>query len=174
MPSQRAGTNPRCAAFLVSGVLDVREFVLTLCGKNANHDYNPEHFDRLVFSPRSPIIATAESAPLPTVAVELDAYETRGGRRCVVADLARYNVNNAWKAGLEWVGSSTPTPYSHQGRRIEMSANVRFAVSRFDAAARNPAATRSWLSREIAQGSSSPRTFRIRPKYRERIRTQTS
>ena len=142
---------PRCAALLVSGVLDVREFVLTLCGKNANYDYNLEHFDRLVFSPRSPIIATAESAPLPTVAVELDAYETRGEfDRCVVADLARYNVNNAWKAGLEWVGSSTPTPYSHQGRRIEMSANVRFAVSRFDAAARNPAATRSWLSREIA------------------------
>ncbi|MAQ22633.1 MAG: hypothetical protein CMK83_00275 [Pseudomonadales bacterium] len=157
---------PRCAALLVSGVLDVREFVLTLCGKNANYDYNLEHFDRLVFSPRPPVLAVAASAhrgsrngypfargsaPLPTVSVELDAYETRGEfDRCVVADLARYNANNAWKAGLDWVGSSTPTPYSHQGRRIEMSANVRFAASRFDMVARNPAATRSCLSREIA------------------------
>ena len=156
---QRGWLDPRCASLLVSAVLNVREFVLTLCGKNANYDYNLEHFDRLVFHPKPMSRQTWRggappfepgSAPLPFVNVDLGAYETRAEfDRCIVADLARYNLNNAWKPGLAWAGS-TPAPYSHQGRRVELSANVRFATNRFDASASNPGATRSFLSREIA------------------------
>lgn len=158
--AQNGWLEPRCPNLLVSAVLNVREFVLTFCGKNANYDYNLEHFDRLVFHPKPMSRQTWRggespfepgSAPLPFVNVDLVAYETRAEfDRCIVADLARYNLNNTWKPGLDWAGSSAPQPYSHQGSRVEMSANVRFATNRFDESTSNPVATRSFLSREIA------------------------
>jgi len=144
----------RCEFQLVTAVLDVREFVLTLCGKNANYDYNLEHFDRLVFHPRSAKRGQARGY-LPTVSVELAAYCTkRHYDRQIVAELARYNSQNTWKNEANVYNE----PYTHQRVRRERSADVRFAVSRFDDAATQVGATRGFLSREIHLIVSTPCT----------------